>query len=220
MSFFPFLELFIKGNQENFTAEEEAIERKNSWYDYLIYSVVFIQYFMLFLFAYRISQLNLTWYECIGMTWTMGLACGILGINLGHELGHRTKKYEQNMAKSLLLTSLYMHFYIEHNRGHHKNIATPLDPATSRLNEPIYKFYFRSIIGGWLSAWHLESHRLKKMGISFWSIQNEMLRFQVIQFTYLITLFTIFSLVGPFGWKSGLVVVVGAIGAAIFKKEK
>lgn len=214
--FIPFLDLFFEGTEENFSAEEEAIERKNGWYDYLLYFIVFMQYFMVLFYGYRVSQLNLVWYEYIGMTVTLGFACGVFGINLGHELGHRTKRYEQNMAKSLLLTSLYMHFYIEHNRGHHKNIATPLDPATSKLNEPIYKFYVRSITGGWASAWHLENHRLKKSGISFWSFQNEMLRFQIIQILYLAGLFLIFSILGPYGWKSGLVVVVGAIGAAAF----
>lgn len=211
----PFLDLFFEGNEINFSTEEEAIERKNDWYDYLLYFLVPMQYVMLFIFAYRIAQLDLVWYEYVGMTMTMGLACGIFGINLGHELGHRTKNYEQNMSKSLLLTSLYMHFFIEHNRGHHKNIATPLDPATSRLNEPIYTFYFRSVFGGWASAWHLESHRLKKLNISFWSFENEMLRYQVIQVLYLAGLFLIFSLLGPYGWKSGLIVILGAIGAAI-----
>ncbi|HUH75159.1 MAG TPA: alkane 1-monooxygenase [Chitinophagales bacterium] len=212
----PLLDIFFEGTEENFTAEEEALERKNDWYDYLIYFMVPMQFMMLMLFAFRIAQLNLQWYEYLGMTMTMGFACGVFGINLGHELGHRTKKYEQNMSKSLLLTALYMHFYIEHNRGHHKNIATPLDPATSRLNEPIYKFYFRSITGGWASAWHIENHRLKKLGISFWSYENEMLRYQFIQIFYLVGLFAIFSLFGPFGWESGLIVVLGAIGAALF----
>lgn len=211
----PFLELFFKGNTNNLTTEEEAQERKNGWYDFLLYSMVVMQYFMLMCYGYRISQMDLTWYEYIGMTWTMGLACGIIGINLGHELGHRSKAYEQRMAKALLLSSLYMHFFIEHNRGHHKNIATPLDPATSRLNEPIYKFYVRSIFGSWRSAWHLEQHRLNKLNLPFWSWHNEMLRYQVIQILYILGICVLFSLVGPYGWKSGLAVSIGAIFSAI-----
>jgi len=27
----------------------------------------------------------------------------------------------------------YGHFYVEHNRGHHKQVATEEDPATARL---------------------------------------------------------------------------------------
>ncbi len=131
----------------------------------------------------------------------MGLACGALGINVAHELGHRTKKYEQVMAKTLLLSSLYMHFFIEHNRGHHKNVSTPIDPATSRLNETFYSFWVKSVFGGWMSAWHLESHRLKKMKQNFWNpIHNEMLRFQIIQIAFVAAIYLVFGWVGTLGF--------------------
>jgi alkane 1-monooxygenase len=77
------------------------------------------------------------------------------------------KNMNKFMSKLLLMSTLYMHFFIEHNRGHHKNVSTPLDPATSRLNENFYTFWPRTVIGGWMSAWHLESHRLKKMKQNF-----------------------------------------------------
>ena len=69
------------------------------------------------------SQINLETYEVIGRVLTMGTICGH-SINIAHELGHRGRKFEQNLAKILLLGSLYMHFIIEHNRGHHKRVAT------------------------------------------------------------------------------------------------
>jgi len=76
----------------------------------------------------------------------MGLLCGTFGINVGHELGHRVNRFEQILAKALLLTSLYMHFFVEHNKGHHKNVATREDPSSARLWEPVYTFYFRTTI--------------------------------------------------------------------------
>lgn len=211
----PMIELFYKGATENLTAEQESIERKVVWYDYLLYLAVIAQYVMLLFFAYNIAQMNYQTYEWIGLIVSFGLMCGIFGINLGHELGHRSNPYEQKMAKSLLLTSLYLHFFIEHNRGHHKNIATPLDPATARLNENVYTFYFRSITGAWKSAWELEAHRLKKLNLSFWSWDNEMLRYQTIQVLYLLILFFAFSWIGPYGWESGAVVLVSCILSAI-----
>ena len=57
---------------------------------------------------------------------------GTNGINVAHELGHRKTKWERFLAKLLLMPSLYMHFYIEHNFGHHLNVGTPDDPATSK----------------------------------------------------------------------------------------
>jgi alkane 1-monooxygenase len=193
--FIPTMEFIFTGTAENFTAEEEAVERQDIYYDLVIYSMVPLQYIILGLYLWTITTKQLQWYELVGITTAMGLACGALGINVAHELGHRTKKYEQFMSKLLLMSTLYMHFFIEHNRGHHKNVSTPLDPATSRLNENFYTFWPRTVIGGWMSAWHLEAHRLKKMKQNFWNpIHNEMLRFQIIQLLFVAAIYV------GFGW--------------------
>ena len=199
--FIPAMEFIFTGTAENFTAEEEAIERKDIFYDILIYSMVPLQFTILGLYLWTITTKSLEIYEFVGITLAMGLACGALGINVAHELGHRTKKYEQFMAKLLLMSTSYMHFFIEHNRGHHKNVSTPLDPATSRLNQPLYTFLVKSVVGSWLDAWKLEAYRLKKTKQNFWNpIHNEMLRFQIIQFVFTATIFAIFGWVGVFGF--------------------
>jgi alkane 1-monooxygenase len=190
--FIPAMEFIFTGTAENFTAEEEAIERKDIFYDILIYSMVPLQFTILGLYLWTITTKSLEIYEFVGITLAMGLACGALGINVAHELGHRTKKYEQFMAKLLLMSTSYMHFFIEHNRGHHKNVSTPLDPATSRLNQPLYTFLVKSVVGSWLDAWKLEAYRLKKTKQNFWNpIHNEMLRFQIIQFVFTAAIFAI-----------------------------
>ena len=199
--FIPAMEFIFTGTAENFTAEEEAIERKDIFYDILIYSMVPLQFTILGLYLWTITTKSLEIYEFVGITLAMGLACGALGINVAHELGHRTKKYEQFMAKLLLMSTSYMHFFIEHNRGHHKNVSTPLDPATSRLNQPLYTFLVKSVVGSWLDAWKLEAYRLKKTKQNFWNpIHNEMLRFQIIQFVFTAAIFAIFGWVGVYGF--------------------
>jgi alkane 1-monooxygenase len=135
----------------------------------------------------------------------MGLLCGVFGINVGHELGHRVNVFEQTLAKMLLLTSLYMHFYIEHNKGHHKRVATPEDPSSARYGEWVYSFYFRSIILSYLSAWHIANEDLRKNGKATFSLLNEMLLFQLIQIAFLAFLFFIF------GWQATIYFVVAAI---------
>ena len=98
-----------------------------------------------------------------------------------------------------------MHFFIEHNRGHHKNIATPLDPATSRRGESLYAFWIRSISDGYISAWKLENKRLKKIGERVISFKNQMLNFQLVQLVFVGLIFVVF------GWLAGL----AFLGAAI-----
>jgi alkane 1-monooxygenase len=96
------------------------------------------------------------------------------GINIAHELGHRKEKWCRFWAKVNLMTVCYMHFYIEHNRGHHVNVATPLDPATSRKNQWFYAFWFQTVLGAWASAWRLEARRMKAKNLPTYALQNEM----------------------------------------------
>jgi alkane 1-monooxygenase len=132
--------------------------------------------------------------ELAGLTVSIGIVLGALGINVAHELGHRANPSEQALAKWGLLPVLYQHFFIEHNRGHHKHVSTDADPATARKDENVYVFFFRSIIGQYKNAWKLEAERLQRKGQKFWSWQNEMLRFQIYQIAYLTTIGLIFGL--------------------------
>jgi alkane 1-monooxygenase len=88
------------------------------------------------------------------------LSVGILGgtgINVAHELVHRKNKWDKALAELLTWSVTYTHFCVEHVYGHHKKVATPNDPATSRFNESIYRFLPRSLFGGVLSFWHIET---------------------------------------------------------------
>ncbi len=189
----PTLEQILPRIRTNHTEEMEASKLSKKFFDILLYLNVPIQYGLLVYFLYLVTYVDLNTIELIGKTISMGIGCGILGINVAHELGHRTTKFEQGLAKSLLLTSLYMHFYIEHNRGHHKNVSTPQDPASARYNEPIYIFWFRSIIGSYFSALHLEKLRLERAGKKTFSFHNEMLRFFIIQTLLIIVIGMVFS---------------------------
>jgi alkane 1-monooxygenase len=189
----PFLELFTKGNTKNLTKIEEEIAKEDTLYDWLLYILLPTQYFILGYFLYQVSIENSPFYYKIGATIAFGISCGVLGINAAHELGHRSTWYEQLISKTLLLTTLYRHFFIEYNRGHHKNVSTDNDPASSRYSEMVYTFFFRSIWGCWRSAWHLEAARLKQNKMPFWSIKNEVLVYQIVQLLLLSIIWLIFG---------------------------
>ncbi|MFT6881938.1 MAG: alkane 1-monooxygenase [Marinoscillum sp.] len=189
----PILELFFKPNPNNISEEESKSRLSNIFYDLMVYSVVPVQLVFLYLFLQSMQAPNLDLITKIGRISTMGMLCGVMGINVAHELGHRSKKYEQWMSKVLLMTSLYMHFFIEHNRGHHKNVSTSEDPSSARLGESLYSFWFRSVRFTYLSAWKLESQRLQRLGKSAFSISNEMLNFQIIQLSLLALIYYFFG---------------------------
>jgi alkane 1-monooxygenase len=200
----PFLELLIKPRQQNLSNTEEDLAKADKTYDIILYIVVVLQYAALAQYLYAMSHDKMTWLDIIGRTWVMGMLCGVFGINVGHELGHRTNPFEQFLAKCLLLTSLYMHFNIEHNRGHHKRVATPEDPSSARYGEWVYSFYFRSIILSYISAWHISNNETLKKSKKVFSIYNEMILFTIIQVVFVAGIFLLA------GWFAGLCYLVSA----------
>ena len=204
--FIPLIELFLKADSSNMNAAEEELAKKDKTYDFLLYAVVLLQYAALYQFLYAMSHDSMTCIDVVGRIWVMGLLCGTFGINVGHELGHRVNVFEQLLAKMLLLTSQYMHFFIEHNKGHHKRVATPEDPSSARYGEPVYTFYFRTIFLSYFSAWNIANKEVRKKGKAVFSIYNEMIQFTFIQIAFVAIIFF------EFGW---LVTVYYLAAAAI-----
>ena len=200
----PSLELVFKGSTDNLSASESTERQKDSMFDYLLYGMVFLHVCIILSFLYLLSQNHFVGTDLVGAIFTVGICCGVFGINIGHELGHRSNPLDQRLAKLMLLTSLYMHFFIEHNRSHHARVSTHEDPASSRKNEIVYLFWVRSICMSWISAWEIEKKRLRRK--SFWQglVQNEMLHMQLIQVGLLLGLFLL----------TNLTVVLSFIGAA------
>ena len=124
---------------------------------------------------------------------TAGLYSG-LGINTAHELGHKKQALERWMSRIVLAVPTYGHFCVEHNRGHHRNVATPGDPASSRMGESIYRFSLREIPGGFRRGWAAEQERLQRQGKSVWSLDNEVLQ------SYALSAVLQLGLIAAFGW--------------------
>ncbi len=177
----PFLEVILKPDVHNLNAMEAELAGNDRMYDLLIWALVPFQWLVMLIYLHRVNDSSLQGWELTGMVLSMGLMCGIVGINVGHELGHRSSPTEQLLAKILLLSSLYMHFFIEHNRGHHKRVGTPDDPASARINESLYAFWIRSVFMGYRSAWKLENQRMLKNDWSRYSLKNEMVVFHFVQ---------------------------------------
>lgn len=167
---------FLLGLDSN-NPPESAISRLEAdrYYRYLTYATVPVHYITLLFCAWVVGTQDLGWVGYLGLAFSVGLANG-LGINTGHELGHKKTKLERWLARIVLAIVGYGHFYIEHNKGHHKDVATPEDPASSRFGENIYKFVLRETPGAWRRAWASEATRLARKGKSPWSWENEVLQ--------------------------------------------
>ena len=146
---------------------------QDRYYRWCTYAFIPIQYAGLVFACWLWSSGDLSMLESLGLALTMGVVGGI-AINTAHELGHKRASSERWLPVALAQTG-YGHFFIEHNRGHHVRVATPEDPASSRLGESFWAFLPRTVAGSLRSAWELEGARLDRIGKSHWSLRNDIL---------------------------------------------
>ncbi|PSR14917.1 MAG: alkane 1-monooxygenase [Bacteroidetes bacterium] len=209
----PVLEMLLPQSTKNLPADQQQDLLGERIFDWLLYLNVPIVYSIVGLYIYQLNTQVYTTGEWVGQLLAVGIVLGSCGINVGHELGHRTRPFERFLSKALLLPCLYQHFFIEHNRGHHKNVATPLDPATARRGEILYTFWFRSLWGSYRSAWRIERDTLRQQGLPWLSFHNEMIRFSMQQAIYIGLVF----LLTP-DWQSALAVLLaGLVGVLLLE---
>jgi alkane 1-monooxygenase len=139
----------------------------------------------------------------------VGISGGTVGISAAHELVHRRGSLERGIAQAFMLLVSYPHFPIVHLRVHHPYVGTPLDPGTSRLNEPLVHFVGRAFVLAWHSGWRVERSRLARKGLTPWRMDNAILRALALQAALYVALGT------AFGW-IGLALFAGQSAVAIF----
>ncbi len=189
----PLIELWMPSLKTNLEDEERQAKLNNAFFDVLLWLNVPIVFGVFFYGLYIYHNSNLEGYEVAGIIFSLGIVVGSNGINVAHELGHRQETWERFLGKALLLPSLYMHFYMEHNYGHHLKAATPDDPASARYNETFYSFWLRSVSSQYRSAWLIQLKHNKAGNRALLSIHNDMLWYSIIQVSYIILIGLIFS---------------------------
>ncbi len=189
----PFLDWGI-GSDENNPPEELVPQlEEDRYYRILTYITVPMHFIVLIAIAWFVGTHDLSVPALLATAITAGSYSG-LGINTAHEMGHKKTALERWLAKIVLAVPAYGHFCIEHNRGHHTEVATPEDPASSRLGESIYKFALREIPGAFFRGWNQEKTRLERQGLSAWHWKNDILQ------SYAISAVLQLGLIYAFGW--------------------
>jgi alkane 1-monooxygenase len=170
----PIIDLLVGIDPNN--PADEVLERleNDRYYRWVTYAFIPLQYVAFVWTAWMLSRPQYDVADKIGMALSVGMVAGI-AINTAHELGHKKDQHERWFARICLAQTAYGHFYIEHNRGHHVRVATPEDPASSRLGETIWGFLPRTVSGSLRSAWRLEKKRFGRRQESHWTLRNDVL---------------------------------------------
>lgn len=185
---------YVVGEDVNNPPEEVVPElEQDRYYRWLTWITVPLHFVTLLACAWWVGTNEMSWGAILILAYVAGMHSG-LGLNTGHELGHKYTSTEQWLARLVLAVPVYGHFTVEHGQGHHRSVATPEDHASSRMGESIYRFAMRELPGGVRRAWQIESARLTQKGQAVWGMHNTMLQ------SYAIAATLQFGLVYAFGW--------------------
>ena len=191
--FIPILETIVNKSDEEYTEEEKKSRLLDPFFDLLLYLNIPIV-FGIFFFSIDKLAFTSSVSDIIGIILSASIVMATNGINVGHELGHRKSIIARTCSKLLYLPCQYMHFYIEHNFGHHINVATPEDPATARYKQTLYSFWITSVVRTYVSAWEIQLKLLKVSKRNFFSIKNDMVFYTLFQTIFLAFVYFNFGL--------------------------
>jgi alkane 1-monooxygenase len=207
---FPILDIAIGLDSTNPPDSVLKWLEQDRYYRWCTYLFIPVQYAGLVFACWIWSSGDLSLLENLGLAMTMGVVGGI-AINTAHELGHKRDGTERWLSRVALAQTGYGHFFIEHNRGHHVRVATPEDPASSRLGESFWAFLPRTVKGSLTSAWGIECARLDRMGKSHWTLRNDILG------AWAMTVVLFGVLVAVFGWVVLPYLLIQALGFTLLE---
>jgi alkane 1-monooxygenase len=187
--------LDVMVGEDPFNPPSDKVEElaQDSWYRGLLFLALPVYWLSLILSVVAVGTLDLPLWAFAGVTLGAGAMSGT-ALVVGHELGHKSDRVDQIAAKLACALSGYAHFCIEHNRGHHVQVATPEDPASARYGESLYPFALRELPGAFKRGWGLETARLDRKGLPFWHWRNDLLH------GYTLHLALVAAATAAFGW--------------------
>ena len=173
--FTPIMDAIMGEDPHNPPEEVVNAMMADSYYRFTVHSLVFVAILLFLSFVVFVGTQNLPWWSILALIIGVGANSGGVMV-MTHELGHKADKLDRLTAKIGNMLMGYGHFNIEHNKGHHTWVATPEDPASSRMGENFYSFMIRELSGTFKRGIGYEKDRLARKGHGFWSVHNDVLQ--------------------------------------------
>ena len=82
---------------------------------------------------------------------------------VAHEVMHKPGKFYRILATLHMTKLYYPHFTYHHLYRHHRDVATPKDPSTSRKGETLYQYLVRTVRDSWIGVYEDEKANGKKI---------------------------------------------------------
>lgn len=189
----PLLDYLFPADRSNPPEQVVPQLEADNYYRLLNHLTVPLHFITLIAGAWFVTRHDLSISGLLAISLTTGVISGF-GVNIGHELGHKKNHVDRLAARLVLAVPFYGHFTMEHNVGHHAQVATPEDCASARFGESIYRFATREIPGGVKRGWRLELDRLRRGNYRTWGWHNEILQ------SYLVSVILYAGITAVFGF--------------------
>jgi alkane 1-monooxygenase len=176
----PIFDVIAGADEWNAAPEDEPVLENKLVYRLLLWTWAPVQVALILYSAWGFSTQGRGPVLLISSVLASGITAGGFGITIAHELGHRSNPMDRWAARILLACVCYLHFTVEHNRGHHIHVATPRDPATARFGESFWRFFLRTVPQQYASAWRLENERVRKRHGRALHPRNRMIAFSFV----------------------------------------
>jgi alkane 1-monooxygenase len=176
----PLLDAWVGADAVNPTDDEARGLAADPFYRGVTLAAVPIQLALVGLGAWAFATVEMSLAERIGWIVSVGTATGGVGITFAHELIHKQRRVDQLAGGVLLALACYPGFKIEHVRGHHVHVGTPLDNTTARLGQNVYAYLCAAFTMNLPKAWAFEAARLRAAGLPAWHWRNEVLAWHAL----------------------------------------
>lgn len=176
----PITDHFVGDDKNDILGLMEDEADQSFFYRYMVHGLLPLIYLTWIAGAWAAVSFDWPWWAYLGLG--IGHGWGLtFAINSGHETGHKPDRVSKWVALLMLAPSFLGHFRVEHNTGHHSDVATPRDHATARFGESYWAFITREVPGAWERSWRIESKRASRKGYSRWSPRNEVVQTVLMQ---------------------------------------
>lgn len=170
----PLVDYALGHDSANVPAGEERGIAHSPWFRMIPLLALPVHFAILAWSAWWFANSELGLAGQLGWLLSQGVVGGVLAINTAHELIHKDHWLEQATGGLLLASVGYQGFKIEHLRGHHVHVATPLDASSAPYGQSLWQFLPRSLWQNTRNAWRLEAQRLRRCGLPAWHWRNEL----------------------------------------------
>lgn len=160
------------------------------------YISVALVFGFIFFCGYHYCAHDATLTEQLGFLLSAGIISGAVGITNAHELVHKDTATERFFGGFLLSLVCYATFKVEHVRGHHVNVSTPLDQSSARLGQSLYHFLPRAIYGNVTNGFKLEAERLKRKGLPAFHWNNELIWWSLLSVGWAVLFYQLWGQIG------------------------